>query len=479
MSDQDKDLEQEIIEKEQTDDAPDTNKDEKDGYEDICYICRRPESKAGKMIKIPNNICICRDCMQKTFDSMSGSGFNLGDFNPANMGFGNMPNISMINLSDLQGMLPKSQQIKKKKPKEKKEKPALDIRAIPAPHKIKASLDEYIVGQDYAKKVMSVAVYNHYKRVASEANDDIEIEKSNMLMVGPTGSGKTYMVRTLAKLLDVPLAITDATSLTEAGYIGDDIESVVSKLLAAADNDIEKAERGIIFIDEIDKIAKKRNTNQRDVSGESVQQGMLKLLEGADVEVPVGASSKNAMVPMVTVNTRNILFICGGAFPDLDSIIKERLNQESSMGFKAALKDRYDEDENILQKVTVEDIRTFGMIPEFIGRLPILFSLEALTEDMLVRILKEPRNAILKQYQKLLEMDEVKLEFEDEALHAIAKKAKEKKVGARALRAIIEEFMLDIMYEIPKDDNIGKVIITKEYIEKTGGPVIMMRGCPE
>ena len=479
MSDQDKDLEQEIIEKEQTDDAPDTNKDEKDGYEDICYICRRPESKAGKMIKIPNNICICRDCMQKTFDSMSGSGFNLGDFNPANMGFGNMPNISMINLSDLQGMLPKSQQIKKKKPKEKKEKPALDIRAIPAPHKIKASLDEYIVGQDYAKKVMSVAVYNHYKRVASDANDDIEIEKSNMLMVGPTGSGKTYMVRTLAKLLDVPLAITDATSLTEAGYVGDDIESVVSKLLAAADNDIEKAERGIIFIDEIDKIAKKRNTNQRDVSGESVQQGMLKLLEGADVEVPVGASSKNAMVPMVTVNTRNILFICGGAFPDLDSIIKERLNQESSMGFKAALKDRYDEDENILQKVTVEDIRTFGMIPEFIGRLPILFSLEALTEDMLVRILKEPRNAILKQYQKLLEMDEVKLEFEDEALHAIAKKAKEKKVGARALRAIIEEFMLDIMYEIPKDDNIGKVIITKEYIEKTGGPVIMMRGCPE
>lgn len=479
MSDQDKDLEQEMIENEQTDDAPDMNKDDKDGYEDICYICRRPESKAGKMIKIPNNICICRDCMQKTFDSMSGSGFNLGDFNPANMGFGNMPNISMINLSDLQGMLPKSQQIKKKKPKEKKEKPALDIHAIPAPHKIKASLDEYIVGQDYAKKVMSVAVYNHYKRVASEANDDVEIEKSNMLMVGPTGSGKTYMVRTLAKLLDVPLAITDATSLTEAGYIGDDIESVVSKLLAAADNDIEKAERGIIFIDEIDKIAKKRNANQRDVSGESVQQGMLKLLEGADVEVPVGASSKNAMVPMVTVNTRNILFICGGAFPDLDNIIKERLNQESSMGFKAALKDQYDEDENILQKVTVEDIRTFGMIPEFIGRLPILFSLEALTEDMLVRILKEPRNAILKQYQKLLEMDEVKLEFEDEALYAIAKKAKEKKVGARALRAIIEEFMLDIMYEIPKDDNIGKVIITKEYIEKTGGPVIMMRGCPE
>ena len=205
MSDQDKDLEQEMIENEQTDDAPDMNKDDKDGYEDICYICRRPESKAGKMIKIPNNICICRDCMQKTFDSMSGSGFNLGDFNPANMGFGNMPNISMINLSDLQGMLPRNQQVKKKKPKEKKEKPVLDIHAIPAPHKIKASLDEYIVGQDYAKKVMSVAVYNHYKRVASEANDDVEIEKSNMLMVGPTGSGKTYMVRTLAKLLPMRL----------------------------------------------------------------------------------------------------------------------------------------------------------------------------------------------------------------------------------------------------------------------------------
>lgn len=468
-----------------TADAQESDEKKDDEYEEICYICHRPEHIAGKMIKIPNSISICHDCMQRTFDSMNGTGFpmgdmmNMGSFN--NMNLDKMPNISMINLSDLQNMMggmPNSQKIRKKKPKEER-KPEIDIHAIPAPHKIKASLDEYVVGQEHAKKVMSVAVYNHYKRIASDVQDGVEIEKSNMLMIGPTGCGKTYLVKTLARLLDVPLAITDATSLTEAGYIGDDIESVVSKLLAAADNDIEKAERGIIFIDEIDKIAKKRNTNQRDVSGESVQQGMLKLLEGADVEVPVGASSKNAMVPMVTVNTRNILFICGGAFPDLDNIIKERLNQESSMGFKAALKDQYDEDENILQKVTVEDIRTFGMIPEFIGRLPILFSLEALTEDMLVRILKEPRNAILKQYQKLLEMDEVKLEFEDEALHAIAKKAKEKKVGARALRAIIEEFMLDIMYEIPKDDNIGKVIITKEYIEKTGGPVIMMRGCPE
>jgi ATP-dependent Clp protease ATP-binding subunit ClpX len=414
--------------------------------------------------------------MQKTFDSMNSLGFggqNMSDI--FNIGLGKMPNVSMINLADLQGGVPESQKIKKKK-KEKKEAPVLDIHSIPAPHKIKASLDEYVVGQEHAKKVMSVAVYNHYKRVMSDTDDGVEIEKSNMLMIGPTGCGKTYLVKTLARLLDVPLAITDATSLTEAGYIGDDIESVVSKLLAAADNDVDRAEHGIIFIDEIDKIAKKRNTNQRDVSGESVQQGMLKLLEGAQVEVPVGASSKNAMVPMTTVDTRNILFICGGAFPDLDEIIKERLNKQAAIGFRSDLKDKYDEDENILLQVTVEDVRKFGMIPEFLGRLPILFSLEALTEDMLVRILVEPKNAILKQYQKLLAMDEVRLEFDEGALHAIAKLAKEKKVGARALRAIIEDFMLDIMYEIPKDDNIGTVTITKDYIEKTGGPLIQMRG---
>ena len=442
-------------------------------YEDICYMCRRPESVAGKMIHIQSDICICNDCMQKTFDTMNTGGFNLGDM----MSTGRMPNISMVNLSDLQGNIPQTQKLKKKKEKkEKKVEPVLDIHSIPAPHKIKASLDEYVVGQEHAKKVMSVAVYNHYKRVMSDDKDGVEIEKSNMLMIGPTGSGKTYLVKTLARLLDVPLAITDATSLTEAGYIGDDIESLVSKILAAADNDVERAQHGIIFIDEIDKIAKKRNANQRDVSGESVQQGMLKLLEGAEIEVPVGASSKNAMVPMTTVDTSNILFICGGAFPDLDEIIKERLNKEASIGFRADLKDKYDENENLLCQVTVEDVRKFGMIPEFLGRLPILFSLEALTEDMLVRILAEPKNAIIKQYQKLLAMDEVDLVFEDGALHAIAKKAKEKKVGARALRAIIEEFMLDIMYEIPKDDNIGRVTITESYVEKKGGPLIQMRG---
>ena len=306
--------------------------------------------------------------------------------------------------------------------------------------------------------------------------DDIEIEKSNMLMIGPTGCGKTYLVKMLARLLQVPLAIADATSLTEAGYIGDDIESVVSKLLAAADNDVEKAEHGIIFIDEIDKIAKKKNTNQRDVSGEAVQQGLLKLLEGSEVEVPVGATSKNAMVPMVTVNTRNILFICGGAFPDLENIIKERLNKQASIGFYADLKDKYDDDPHVLEKVTVDDLRAFGMIPEFIGRLPIIFTLNGLTEDMLVKILKEPKNAILKQYKKLLALDEVKLEFEDGALHAIARKALERHTGARALRAILEEYMLDIMYEIPKDDNIGEVVITEGYIQGNGGPKILMRG---
>ena len=470
MSDQDKDLEQEMIENEQTDDAPDMNKDDKDGYEDICYICRRPESKAGKMIKIPNNVCICRDCMQKTFDSMSGSGFNLGDFNPANMGFGNMPNISMINLSDLQGMLPRNQQVKKKKPKEKKEKPVLDIHAIPAPHKIKASLDEYIVGQDYAKKVMSVAVYNHYKRVASEANDDIEIEKSNMLMVGPTGSGKTYMVRTLAKLLDVPLAITDATSLTEAGYIGDDIESVVSKLLAPADNDIEKAERGIIFIDEIDKIAKKRNTNQRDVSGESVQQGMLKLLEGADVEVPVGASSKNAMVPMVTVNTRNILFICGGAFEGLDSVIKKR-TESSSLGFGGKVKSKED-DNNIMKRVVPHDLVKFGIVPELVGRLPVITVLDELDEDALCRILTEPKNSLIKQYTKLFKLDNIDFEITEDAKREIAKRTIEEKTGARGLRAIVEKILTKLMFEAPSDDEIVGIKITAECVRGEAEPEI-------
>ncbi len=397
-------------------------------------------------------------------------------------GFG-LPNVGFLNMADLQNMMFGNPAAKKKEKKDK-DTPLIDIRNIPLPHKIKELLDDYVVGQEQAKKIMSVAVYNHYKRVASEGMKpeefaetlrDVEIEKSNVLLIGPTGCGKTYLVKTLAKLLDVPLAITDATSLTEAGYIGDDIESVVSKLLAAADNDVDRAETGIIFIDEIDKIAKKKNSHSRDVSGESVQQGMLKILEGAEVEVPVGANSKNAMVPLATVDTRNILFVCGGAFPDLDEIIKQRLRKQTSIGFNAELRDSLDKRKDILSEVTVEDIKKFGMIPEFVGRLPVICTMQGLSDEMLVDILKEPKNAIIKQYQKLLSMDEVDLVFNDDALLEIARKAQEKDTGARALRSIIEEIMLDIMYEIPKDDNIGRVTITAEYLSGKGSPIIETR----
>lgn len=445
----------------------DTNKD---GYEKICYLCHRPESKVDKMITIPNNITICSDCMQKTFDQIGMQGTPM------------FPGMDIINLGSMGMEAPDEFQEKHKvktKKKKKKEIPALDINRLPAPHVIKGNLDEYVMGQERAKKILAVGVYNHYKRVLAEEQEtdpDVQIEKSNMLLLGPTGSGKTFMVKTLAHLLQVPLAITDATALTEAGYIGDDVESVISKLLANADNDVELAEKGIVYIDEIDKIAKKQNATTRDVSGESVQQALLKLLEGADVEVPVGATNKNAMVPMTTVNTSHILFICGGAFPGLEDIIKKRLTKQGTMGFGSDLRDKYDDDKNIFAKVETEDIREYGLIPEFIGRLPVVFSLEAMDEDLLVKVLTEPRNAIVKQYQKLFHMDEVDLEFEEEALRAVAKKAAAKKTGARALRSIIEEFMMDIMYEIPKDEMIGKVVITKDYIEGKGTPQIIMRG---
>lgn len=405
--------------------------------------------------------------------------------NTKNNNYG-IPNISFLNMSDFQNLLNggRSRVKKKKNVPDEERVPLINIKDIPEPHKLKAMLDEYVVGQEHAKRIVSVGVYNHYKRVASQGMKkeqfdddlfDIEIEKSNMLMIGPTGCGKTYLVKTLAKLLDVPLAIADATSLTEAGYIGDDIESVVGKLLAAADNDVEKAEIGIIYIDEIDKLAKKKDTHTRDINGESVQQGMLKLLEGADIEVPVGSNSKNAMVPLETINTSNILFICGGAFPELDEIIKQRLRKQTSIGFNAELKDQFDKRKDILSLVKTEDIKKYGFIPEFIGRLPIVYTMEGLTKEMLVNILKEPKNALIKQYKKLFALDEVKLEFEDEALELIAEKAYEKDTGARALRSIVEEYMFDIMYEIPKDKNIGRVVITKDYIEGKGGPLIEMR----
>ena len=442
---------------------------------DHCTVCGRPESETGPLINMFSGFKICRDCIQNTLNGFPDQNVQL-DFSKIDLG--KLPfNFQMIDLSNIGFPRMRAPKVKERKEPEVpvvKDTAAL-MRDVPAPHHIKGMLDEYVVGQTKAKKILSVAVYNHYKRLAANSDDGVEIEKSNVLMIGPTGSGKTFLVKTLARLLKVPLAIADATSLTEAGYIGDDIESVLTKLLAVADNDVEKAEHGIVFIDEIDKIAKKKNMNSRDVSGESVQQELLKMLEGSRIEVPVGSGSKNAMTPTTQIDTSNILFICGGAFPDLEGIVRERLKKRSAIGFNSELKDSYDNDENILQHVTMEDLRKFGMIPEFLGRMPVLVTLEAMTKDYLVRILKEPRNAILKQYKKLMAMDEVDLQFEDEALEVIAERAMEKKTGARALRSILEECMLDLMYEIPKDSNIGRVIITKAYLEGHGGPGIEFR----
>lgn len=447
------------------------NNNNEEEYESYCYLCRRSETVTGPQIKLPNNISVCKDCMQKSFDT-------FGDHPLQFLDFAKMPNINLSQFMNLDDMFNSKKVKKKKKNKEEQEEklPELSLENIPAPHKIKAMLDDFVVGQEHAKKAISVAVYNHYKRVITNTMDDIEIEKSNMLMLGPTGCGKTYLVKTVARLLNVPLAITDATTLTEAGYVGDDVESILSRLLAVADNDVEKAERGIVFIDEIDKIAKKKETHTRDVSGEAVQQGLLRMLEGAEIEVPVGAGSKNPLVPMETINTKNILFICGGAFPEIEDIIKHRLSKQSSMGFNAELKDKYDNNDNIIKEVTLDDLREFGMIPEFLGRLPVMFTLDALDKDMYIKILKEPKNAILKQYKKLLALDEVDLCFDDSAYEEIAQLAMEKKTGARALRAIIEKFMLDIMYEIPRDDSIGRVTITGDYIKGKGAPVIELRG---
>ena len=451
------------------------DKDDKSGnYEKICYMCRRPESKTGAMISMPGGIDICPDCIQKTFNSMQSmdmsklSGItNIDDIKNIDLSSLNIPNMNV-------NPIPERARVKKRD--KKRTEPLFTMKDVPAPHKIKEMLDEYVIGQDVAKKVISVAVYNHYKRIFLDKDKEgTRIEKSNILMIGPTGSGKTYLVKTLAKLLNVPLAIADATSLTEAGYIGDDIESVISKLLLSAGNDVERAECGIVFIDEIDKIAKKKNTNTRDVSGESVQQELLKLLEGSKVEVPVGTNQKNVLAPMETVNTDNILFICGGAFPALDDIIKERLQKNTSVGFNSELKDKYDNETDLYSKVTNEDIRKFGMIPEFIGRLPVICTLSKLNKDAFKKILNEPKNAILKQYKRLLELDEVELVFDDDATDYIAEQAMKKDTGARALRSIIEEFMLDIMYEIPKDKNIGRVIITRDYLEHKGAPNIVFR----